>query len=116
MNSDDLLSNCDDIFKLTIPATRASITKRLVLEYEMSQESIAKALGIEQAAVSKYVNGRYSPKIKRIVTFINENGLDKKISKQIYEGATKAKINKGVDALASSQSLVKEATRLLKRK
>lgn len=40
-----------------IPAIRAIISRRLVNEYNMKEEDVAKLLGITQAAVSNYIRG-----------------------------------------------------------
>lgn len=40
-----------------IPAIRAIISRRLVNEYSMREEDVARLLGITQAAVSNYIRG-----------------------------------------------------------
>ncbi|MEM0029374.1 MAG: helix-turn-helix domain-containing protein [Candidatus Nitrosocaldus sp.] len=40
-----------------IPAIRAIISRRLVNEYNMKEEDVARLLGITQAAVSNYIRG-----------------------------------------------------------
>lgn len=55
---------CEMAVKYFIPAMRASVTKELSKRFNFKQEEIASRLGITQAAVSKYLNGRYSQKIK----------------------------------------------------
>ncbi|MCS6767444.1 MAG: helix-turn-helix domain-containing protein [Candidatus Nitrosocaldus sp.] len=40
-----------------IPAIRAIISRRLVNEYGMKEEDVARLLGITQAAVSNYIRG-----------------------------------------------------------
>ena len=40
-----------------IPAVRAILAKKLIKEYSLKEEDVAKVLGITQAAVSNYVRG-----------------------------------------------------------
>ncbi|HEV8387527.1 MAG TPA: transcriptional regulator [Nitrososphaera sp.] len=43
--------------KSLIPAVRAILAKKLIREYSLKEEDVAKVLGITQAAVSNYVRG-----------------------------------------------------------
>jgi len=43
--------------KSLIPAIRAILAKKLVYEYEMKEEVVAKVLGVTQAAISNYLRG-----------------------------------------------------------
>jgi predicted transcriptional regulator len=43
--------------KSLIPAIRAILAKKLVKEYEMKEEIVARVLGVTQAAVSNYLRG-----------------------------------------------------------
>jgi len=43
--------------KSLIPAIRAILAKKLVNEYEMKEEVVAKVLGVTQAAISNYLRG-----------------------------------------------------------
>jgi len=60
----------------TVPAIRASLSVALAKKYKMSECEIAEALGITQAAVSKYLSGKYSSKIKRLQARISKSMLD----------------------------------------
>ncbi len=60
--------------KEIIPAIRSAIAKELKNKYKIKEEEIAKYLGIAQAAVSKYISGKYSKKVSEI-----EEMLDKKM-------------------------------------
>lgn len=51
------------VAKLAIPSIRALIARRLMTVYGLTQKQVADKLGITQAAVSNYVNG------KRGITF-----------------------------------------------
>ena len=69
---------CESIVKLFIPAIRAGVTKELYNEYNFNQVEIAKKLGITQAAVSKYIAGKYSKEIKSLE---NSKGIKEYIKK-----------------------------------
>ena len=56
---------------MVVPAARAIISKELKHRYKLTETEIAGYLGIAQAAVSKYLKGRYSERIKAI-----EKGID----------------------------------------
>ncbi|NOJ29168.1 MAG: transcriptional regulator [Nitrososphaeraceae archaeon] len=43
--------------KSLIPAIRAILAKKLIKEYDMKEEVVAKVLGVTQAAISNYVRG-----------------------------------------------------------
>ena len=43
--------------KSLIPAVRAILAKKLIKEYALKEEDVARVLGITQAAVSNYVRG-----------------------------------------------------------
>lgn len=43
--------------KSLIPAIRAILAKKLIKEYKMKEEIVAKVLGVTQAAISNYVRG-----------------------------------------------------------
>lgn len=43
--------------KSLIPAVRAILARKLIKEYSLREEDVAKVLGITQAAVSNYVRG-----------------------------------------------------------
>ncbi|MGA3404910.1 MAG: helix-turn-helix domain-containing protein [Candidatus Bathyarchaeia archaeon] len=50
--------------KSVIPAIRALIVKRLVEEYDMTQQEAAKLLGVTQPAVSKYLHHKRGAAIR----------------------------------------------------
>ncbi|MCW1301488.1 MAG: helix-turn-helix domain-containing protein [Candidatus Nanoarchaeia archaeon] len=57
---------CQITIKYFIPAIRARVAKILVKEYNMTQMEIASLLGISQAAVSKYLSGKYGNVVKQL--------------------------------------------------
>jgi predicted transcriptional regulator len=46
--------------KQVIPAARLSIIKSLSSKYKLNETQISRIMGISQAAVSKYLSGKYS--------------------------------------------------------
>ena len=108
-----MYTNCDEIFKLTIPTARAAIAKALDRKYEMSQQQIARNLGVAQAAISKYLSGRYSGKIKKVERVIESRRYEAPIAKMISERKNKREISSRVDELAANGEVVKEALKLI---
>ncbi|HYY71735.1 MAG TPA: helix-turn-helix domain-containing protein, partial [Nitrososphaeraceae archaeon] len=43
--------------KSLIPAIRAILAKKLINEYKMKEEVVAKVIGVTQAAISNYIRG-----------------------------------------------------------
>jgi predicted transcriptional regulator len=54
---------CEHIVRNVLPAIRASIAKRLVVDYGLTQVDAALKLGITQAAVSFYLNSKRGKKV-----------------------------------------------------
>src|SRR5437588_8033995 len=69
-----------------VPAIRSYIAKELVNKHKMSEESVAKLLDVAQAAISKYLNGKYSERVKEIERTLNKDILEKYIN-EIVEGS-----------------------------
>lgn len=44
--------------KFVLPTVRAMVARRLVTKYQLTQEEVAKRLGVTQAAVSNYLRGK----------------------------------------------------------
>lgn len=65
-----MMMPCESIVKFLLPAIRAGVAKELYNKYDFNQVEIARKLGITQAAVSKYIAGKYSKEIK----LLEENG------------------------------------------
>ena len=76
---------CRALTSELIPAVRAYLAQQMRRRYGMTQQEIAKKLGIAQVAVSKYVNLRYSTAVARatvdISKQIDEAGFVEKIIK-----------------------------------
>ncbi len=68
-----------------IPAIRSYIAKELVNKHKLSEDAVAGLLDVAQAAVSKYMNGKYSDRVKEIEAKLNTKLIDSYIAK-IAEG------------------------------
>ncbi len=74
-----MLMPCEIMMKSFLPAIRASVTKELSSQHKWNQTEIAKTLGVTQAAVSKYLSGKYAKNIK----ILEETKEVKNIGKEI---------------------------------
>ncbi|MDE1856236.1 MAG: hypothetical protein KGH49_03315 [Candidatus Micrarchaeota archaeon] len=68
-----------------VPAIRSYIAKELIEKHNLSEARVASLLDVAQAAVSKYINGKYSDKVKEIEAKLNKEVIDNYIA-QIAEG------------------------------
>ena len=84
--------------KSLIPAIRAILAKKLIKEYSLREEDVAKVLGITQAAVSNYVRGTRGDieliskleSVREIMRMIDDIGRDLSTNKA-YTPSTLAK-------------------------
>ncbi len=67
------MTEYEHMIKEFMPSLRASAARIMYNEKKIKQEDIAKFLGITQAAVSKYLSGRYSTTVKRFESGLNRN-------------------------------------------
>jgi predicted transcriptional regulator len=67
--------------KLIVPAARSIIAKELNEKYEMTEQEIANYLDVAQAAVSKYLKGRYSNEIMKIEAGIDRSAIAGHVSR-----------------------------------
>jgi uncharacterized protein len=84
--------------KSLIPAVRAILAKKLIAEYSLKEEDVAKVLGITQAAVSNYVRGTRGDieliskleSVREVMRMIDDIGRDLSTNKA-YTPSTLAK-------------------------
>ncbi|MCW6160464.1 MAG: helix-turn-helix domain-containing protein [Candidatus Micrarchaeales archaeon] len=79
----------------------------------MSQQQIAKRLGVAQAAISKYLSGGYSQRIKMVEKIIEKKGYEIPIAKMIASKKDRETVSLKVDELAANGYIVKEALKLI---
>jgi uncharacterized protein len=84
--------------KSLIPAVRAILAKKLIKEYALKEEDVARVLGITQAAVSNYVRGTRGDveliskleSVREVMRMIDDIGKDLSTNKA-YTPSTLAK-------------------------
>jgi predicted transcriptional regulator len=108
-----MYTNCDEIFKITIPAVRIAVAKSLSKKYGMSQSDIARSMGTTQAAISKYFSGDYSDKIARVERIVERERSLREITTMAASKKNKGNIAQSIDRLASSGYLVKETLKII---
>jgi predicted transcriptional regulator len=86
--------------KEIVPSVRIAMALELSRNYNLSEERIAGILGVTQAAVSKYLNGSYSDKIRDLIKNFDESEI-KKFSAKIAAGE-KDEVNKYICSLCAS--------------
>lgn len=106
-----LYYNYEKLVKNTIPAVRIAVSITLKEKYNMSETQIAKRLGIAQAAVSKYLSGNYSPRIGKLVKFVQLGRLQDQIVKAIMAGEEEEEILNRIDKTASNKRLIEKAAK-----
>lgn len=97
---------CERAMKLTIPSVRIAVAKMLKKEHEWSETDIAKALGVAQPAVSKYMTGNYAPELNVIVDRIISDGLHAQIVGMILKKAGTERVNALIDKVSSDKRLL----------
>ena len=98
---------CDSIVKMAIPAVRIAVARVLSKEYGFGQELIAKRLGVTQASVSKYLNGRHSKSTTALMALVRKRGFDKRIARAVAAKGSLSRINNLVDEAASDPYIIR---------
>lgn len=101
-----MLADCEKAIKFTLPAVRIAVASALVREHKFRQAEAARVLGVAQAEVSKYLNGRYSARVRRLRIGVERSGIHKHIVRLALSGRGAAVISKNVEEAASSARLV----------
>lgn len=73
-----------------MPALKAGAAKLMVRRYDMTQMKIAEALQLTQAAVSKYLSGRYSRRVQEIEEKLSEQEVDEFVRNVLWGSAYEA--------------------------
>ncbi len=77
--------DCRKIAKEILPAVRASISEIMDSEYHYKQADIASKLDIAQVAVSKYLNKRYSKRVKHFKDYIDRKDMVRPLVKHMLK-------------------------------
>ena len=80
-----MASGYDMATKEIIPAVRYALIKTLKTKYNKREEEIARDLGMTQAAISKYLNGRLSDRVRAFERKIDTAVIDS-CAKDIKDG------------------------------
>ncbi len=101
---------CGSLTRDLLPAVRAYTAEQLSRKYNLTQTEIAMRLGIAQVAVSKYLNGKYSSKVKsmkdRIGRSNKANEVVGRVAGMTSAVAVGSVINELCTALLSDGSVV----------
>ncbi len=77
---------CESAAKYYLPAMKCAIAQELYNAHHVSQEKIAKALGITQAQVSKYLSHKVSGDVERTLKVPKVARDAREIAKKIASG------------------------------
>ena len=97
---------CREVTKTVLPAIRASVAETLSKKHSYTQQEIANGLGIVQVAVSKYVNGRYSNRVKKVKDYIISKNLNMEVVENILNGEKYEEVERSIDRLCTDSSLL----------
>jgi predicted transcriptional regulator len=97
---------CIVVTRDILPAIRASVAEELNAKYGFRQKEIAKSLGVVQVAISKYINRRYTEKIRKIKDFITVNKLNIDIVHAIVEKHEREDVKKLIETLCTNEKLL----------
>ena len=89
---------CEIIVKEVLPAFRALLAKELMDNYNMTQDKVAKKLGITQAAVSQYRRELRGFRLKQMEK-------DKEITEMIEKFASRITSDEKMDFITSMEQV-----------
>ncbi len=84
-----MASGYEKAMKEVIPTIRYALVKELKVKYNKKEEDIARSLEVTQAAISKYLRGKISEKIRDLETRVDKELIDK-YAKRIAGGDKEA--------------------------
>lgn len=71
-----MLGGYEKAYKEIIPAARAALIIELKKKYDLKEEAISGYMGMTQAAISKYLNEKYSEKLKELIEKIDRSTIE----------------------------------------
>lgn len=104
--------NCEKLIKVSLPAIRIALASSLKDEYGLGQDGIAERLGITQASVSKYSNGRYSVGIAKLSKAICSTRTLKALAKEAAAAKNYAPIWHKINTYATAKETIDMARKL----
>jgi predicted transcriptional regulator len=82
----------ENAVKEFLPALRARSAKIMATRYGINQLEIARLLKVTQAAVSKYLSGRYSLAVKKMESTLSDSDVDAFVKNVLEEKPYEAQI------------------------
>lgn len=79
-----------------IPAVRVYLAQVMSRKYKLTQQEIAKKLGIAQVAVSKYVNMKYSSSVAKARADVSRQ-MDAHFVSQIMKSRSPGEVNRKIE-------------------
>ena len=90
-NRGDLINRMHDkIVKELLPAVKLKVSKEMARNHNLTQTEIANMIGITQAAISKYINGKYSKKLQYMESKVSNREIARLVSEIITGDEIKA--------------------------
>ncbi len=94
---------CRALTSELIPAVRAYLAQQMKRRYGMTQQEIAKKLGIAQVAVSKYVNLRYSTAVAKAAVGISKQIDETRFVDKIIKSRSPDEANQEIERFCERQ-------------
>jgi predicted transcriptional regulator len=104
--------NCEKLIKISLPAVRIAVASGLHEKYGKGQEEIADRLGITQASVSKYFNGRYSRDIAKLAEAIKATRVIMELERESADEDDYSSIKDSINRMATEKPIIRIARRL----
>lgn len=79
---------CETVFSKTLPALRAIIANEMIKNYNLTENEVAKLLGIRQSAVSQYISGSRGKNTEQLSSNKKFMKQIKQLTKRIVEKKT----------------------------
>jgi len=99
--------DCERTSRLTVPAFRVAVARKLVNEYGLSQSRAAAIVGVRQASVSKYLSSSHSDAIGVTADYISSKSLDEKLVRMALSGTAKPVISAALEKAATDPYLLR---------
>ena len=95
---------CRIITNELIPGVRACLAKQMMRRYGVTQQEIAKKLGIAQVAVSKYMNMKYSEPVARAVRKASRSISKSGLMQEIIRSKNPDEANRKIERFCEKQA------------
>ncbi len=110
MQNDVGCAKCEGMVKRAIPAIRFALSNLLHDDYGMNQTEISATLGITQASVNKYLNGKCAPGVLVAGRILMHNSTVAAATKRIAslgkKGAGPRETTDIIDKLAANDAVL----------